>query len=65
MPQAKFTVQRGKPGLKDITVAPGTAETQSDTISLNVDYTKVTKGDVLIMIDAVRQKVFAGKWPPL
>lgn len=64
MAQAKFTVQRGKPNLKDIVVTAGSAEAQSDTISLNVDYTKIGKGDALIMVDQLRQKIFAGKWPP-
>ena len=65
MATAKFTVQRGKVALKDITVAAGSAEAQSDTISLNVDYTKLAKGDVIIMLDNLRAKIFAGKWPPL
>lgn len=64
MPQAKFTVQRGKPNPKDVAVVAGAAETQSDTMSLNVDYTKITKGDALVMIDGIRQKIHAGKWPP-
>lgn len=65
MAQAKFTIQRGKSNLKDITVAAGTAEAQSDTMSLNIDYTKITKGDALIMIEVLEQKITAGKWPPL
>ncbi|MCJ8159856.1 hypothetical protein [Sphingomonas sp. LaA6.9] len=65
MGQAKFTTQRGKPNLKDVVVAAGAAEAQSDTMSLNIDYTKITKGDALIMIDNIAQKIHAGKWPPL
>ena len=65
MAQAKFTVKRGSPNLKDIVVAAGSAETQSDTLSINIDYTKITKGDALTMIDQVKQKIHAGKWPPL
>jgi hypothetical protein len=63
--QVKLTMQRGKPALKDVVVAAGSAEAQSDTMSLNIDYTKITKGDALIMIDAIRQKIFASKWPML
>ncbi|CAN5484555.1 hypothetical protein BH09PSE4_BH09PSE4_19280 [soil metagenome] len=63
--QAKFTIIRGKPNLKDVVVAAGSAETQSDTISINVDYTKLTKGDVLGQIDLIKAKIHAGKWPPL
>lgn len=65
MAQVKFTMQRGKTALKDVAVAAGTAEAQSDTMSLNVDYTNMRKGDVLIQLDAIRQKIHAGKWPPL
>lgn len=61
----KFTTQRGKNGLKDVVVAAGSAEAQSDTMSLNMDITKMTKGDALIQIEAIRQKIHAGKWPPL
>jgi hypothetical protein len=38
MAQVKLTIQRGKNTLKDITVAAGTAEAQSDTMSLNIDF---------------------------
>lgn len=65
MATAKFTMQRGKNGLKDVVVASGTSEAQSDTISINVDYTNAKKGDVLQMIDAMKAKIHAGKWPPL
>lgn len=61
----KFTMQRGKTALKDVTVAAGTAEAQSDTMSLNIDVTKLTKGDALIQLEAIRQRIHAGKWPPL
>ena len=65
MATAKFTIQRGKIELKDVAVEAGAAEAQSDTLSVNVDYTKLTKGDVLFMLDEVKQKIAAGKWPPL
>ncbi|KAL5684568.1 hypothetical protein EMGR_006007 [Emarellia grisea] len=65
MAQVKLTIQRGKNTLKDITVAAGTAEAQSDTMSLNIDFTKISKGDALMMIEALEQKIFASKWPLL
>jgi len=63
--QVKFTMQRGKNGLKDVAVAAGSAEAQSDTISINVDAKKITKGDALIMIDDIKRKIHAGGWPPI
>lgn len=65
MAAAKFTVQRGKVNLQDVAVAAGSAEAQSETISLNVDYTAISKGEVLILIDAIKAKIHAGVWPPL
>lgn len=46
----KFTIQRGKVGL---------------TISVNIDRTALTKGEVLILLDEIKQKIHAGPWPPL
>lgn len=63
--QAKLTVTRGKTGLKDITVAAGTTIAGSDAMELNIDYTKITKGDAIIMIELLEQKILASKWPLL
>lgn len=61
---AKFTAQRGKVQLKDIAITAGSAEAQSDTISLNIDATNISKGEALILIDNIRDAVHAAKWPP-
>lgn len=65
MAEYKFTAQRGKIDLKDVAVAAGDAEVQSDTISINLDVTNLTRGEALIMIDNIRDKVHASPWPPL
>lgn len=65
MATAKFTAQRGKNELKDVIVAAGSAEAQSDTISLNIDYTNATRGELLLMLEKIEQKILAGTWPPL
>lgn len=65
MPQAKFTVQLGKIDLKDIVIAAGSAEAQSETISVNIDYTNMRRQDVLLLLDEVKQRIFAAPWPPL
>lgn len=62
---AKYTVPRGKHAQKNVTITAGSAEAQSDTISLNVDVTHMTKGDVLMLIEDLEQKIYANKWPPL
>lgn len=64
MASVKFTAKRGdKP--EEVTVAAGSAEAQTDTMSLNVDYAKMTKGDVLIQLKAIEHRVHSGPWPPL
>ena len=63
MATVKFTAQRGKNDLWEIAQAAGTAEAQSDTVSINIDFTKMTKGDVLTLIDDIKAKIHAGKWP--
>lgn len=65
MAAAKFTVQRGKVNLQDVVVATGSSEAQQETMSLNVDYNVISKGEVLILIDAIKAKIHAGPWPPL
>lgn len=65
MPQAKFTIQRGKVDLRDVTVAAGSAEAQSETLSVNIDYTNISRGEILHMLNEVEQKILQGPWPPL
>lgn len=65
MATVKFTVKRGALHRKDVVVAAGSAEAQSDTMSLNIDYTNVKKADVVHMLTAILGKVQSGLWPPL
>lgn len=65
MATAKFTAKRQDRTPKDVVVAAGSAEAQSDTISVNIDYTNMKKGDVLIQLEYIQQKIASGKWPPL
>lgn len=65
MATAKFTIKRGQTDLKDVTVAAGSAEAQSDTISVNIDYTNASRGELLLMLEKISHKIQAGLWPPL
>lgn len=65
MATAKFTVQLGKVDLKDVAVSAGSAEAQSDTISVNIDYTNASRGQLIHLLEEVQQKILAGPWPPL
>ena len=65
MATAKFTVQRGMVDLKDVAVAAGTAEAQSDTLSVNIDYTNISRGEILHLLTEIEHKILTGPWPPL
>ena len=65
MATVKLTVTRGKPNMKDIAVGAGTAISGSDAMELNIDFTKITKGDALVMAQHLRQKIYTSKWPLL
>lgn len=59
----KFTIKRGKTGLADVVRTAGTAEAQTDTISVNIDATNLTKGEVLMHIDGIKAEISRGNWP--
>lgn len=64
MPTAKLTIKRGTSmSSKDIALAAGSGEAQSDTMSLNIDSTKLTKGEAMLMLEAVIQHISKNKWP--
>lgn len=63
MATVKLTATRGKPNLKDIAISAGTTIAGSDAIEVNIDYTKMTKGDVLTQLEAVKRRIHASKWP--
>ena len=65
MPTAKLTLQRGGSEEKDVVVAAGSAEAQSDTMSLNIDVTNLRRGEALIMLATIKQRIHAAPtWPP-
>jgi hypothetical protein len=61
---ASFTAKRGQVQLKDVAIGAGSAEAQSDTMTLHVDVTNMTKGDAIILAEAILQKIHATNWPP-
>ena len=65
MPSYRFTAARGRTAPRFVTVAAGTAEAQSDTVSINIDVTRLTKGEALTIIQAIAQRIQATRWPPI
>ncbi len=65
MATVKLTVKRGGREEKDVIVAAGAAEAQSDTMSLNIDLTNLRRGEAIIMLEALMMKIHgAPTWPP-
>jgi pyruvate/2-oxoglutarate dehydrogenase complex dihydrolipoamide acyltransferase (E2) component len=66
MATTKLTVQRGKSAMKDVIIAAGSAEAQTETMSLNIDYTAIRRADALRMLDAIKNRIEGSRtWPPL
>lgn len=61
----KFTAKRGQVQLNQVVIAAGAAEAQTDTISINIDSTKMTKGEALTVIENIKQRIWASNWPAL
>jgi hypothetical protein len=65
MSTVSLTVKRGGREPKDVAVGAGSAEAQSDTMTLNIDRTDLTRGEALMMVEALRAKIHAApSWPP-
>jgi hypothetical protein len=65
MATVSLTVKRGGRAEKDVTIGAGTAEAQSDTMTLNIDLTNLRRGEALIMVEALKMRIHgAPSWPP-
>jgi hypothetical protein len=65
MATVSLTVKRGGRAEKDVAIGAGSAEAQSDTMTLNIDLTNLRRGEALIMIEALKMKIHgAPSWPP-
>lgn len=65
MAQWKYTIKRGINAGGVAAVAAGSAEAQSDTISLNMDITAMSRGEAVQLIDKLKDAVLSNSWPPL
>lgn len=62
--KAKFTAAQGKIGMADIAIAAGST-VGDDQIAIHIDQVNLSKGDALLLIDKIVQKIHASSWPPL
>lgn len=60
---AKLTIRREKPYKGDVVIAAGASEAQTDTISVNIDATNLSKGEAIIMLENMIAAIHAGNWP--
>jgi hypothetical protein len=63
--QIKFTGKRGLREKSEVTVEAGSAESQTDTISINIDFDEISKGEALILIDEIKAAIFELPWPAI
>ncbi len=60
-----LNVKRGARERHQVTVGAGSAEAQSDTMTLNADITALTRGEALMMVEAIRARIHGSStWPP-
>ncbi len=64
MPRHKYSAQYGMTDRGQITVAAGTAEAQTDTISVNIDNTNMGRAEVIHALEKIKAKILAEAWPP-
>ena len=64
MATVKLTVARGRPQFRDVIQAAGVAEAQSDTLSVNIDFTRWRQGDAVLALEAIIQAIERGRFLP-
>jgi len=62
MATAKLTLKRGQHA-QDVTAASGSSISGSDAMELNIDATRMTKGDALLMLEQFEYYITQSKWP--
>ncbi|PNU05809.1 hypothetical protein [Novosphingobium guangzhouense] len=60
---AALTVKLGAGGKQDVAIGAGAAEAARDQMTLNIDATKMSKGEAMELVDKIRDAIFAADWP--
>jgi hypothetical protein len=60
--QFKLTVKRGQKA-QDVVRSAGTAIAGSDAIELNIDYTNMTKLDLIILLGEIKKQLIGKGFP--
>lgn len=64
MAQYKYTAKLGATDRGDVAIAAGDAEAQSDTISINIDVTNMSRGEAIHVIEKIKASILAESFPP-
>jgi hypothetical protein len=60
----KLTIQRGTSNNPaSVVLEAGSAEAQSDTISVNIDATNLSRGEAVVMLEDLIVHIQRGNWP--
>lgn len=60
---ASFSIALGAGDKADVAIGAGEAEAATDGMTLNIDATKMSKGDALLLIEKISHAVSAANWP--
>lgn len=60
--QFKLSIKRGQRA-QDVVRAAGTSISGSDAIELNIDYTNMSKLDLLVMLGEMRRQILSKGFP--
>lgn len=63
--QTKLTAKYGATDRGDVAIVAGDAEAQSDTISINIDATKMGKAEAIHLLEKMVAAFHAAPWPPV
>lgn len=65
MAEFKYTLKYGANAGGTVAVGAGDAEAQSDTISINMDVTNMSRAEAIHLIDKIKDGVLSKPWPPI
>lgn len=63
MATRKFTAFMGKRD-RVVTEGAGTSIAGGEAVEVNFDFTKMTRGQAVKLLDRVKERITEGKWPP-
>lgn len=61
----RYTAKYGATDRGAIAIAAGSAEAQSDTVSVNIDVTNMGRGEALDILEKIKGKILSEPWPPI